>query len=182
MWNNCRWVPEPYCQTIPRDWPWRPNQKPIIICMWQRETKVIVSIVIVQPFWIHFPTKLHGGMLTSYIVKSCNMYVTLLRGVALNSFKLCVSSLLRNDFNFQVSIFLCVLCHGSKYVISHSIYKNILDDFFCNCRSVSNLQHYCRVCNTQLNSCKQSRIHAEGKKHEKRLAYLKFCFENGTYY
>jgi hypothetical protein len=43
---------------------------------------------------------------------------------------------------------------------------------------VSNLQHYCRVCNTQLNSCKQSRIHAEGKKHEKRLAYLKFCFEN----
>ena len=45
-------------------------------------------------------------------------------------------------------------------------------------RSVSNLQHYCRVCNTQLNSCKQSRIHAEGKKHEKRLAYLKFCFEN----
>ena len=41
------------------------------------------------------------------------------------------------------------------------------------------MQHYCRVCNTQLNSCKQSRIHAEGKKHEKRLAYLKFCFENG---
>ena len=57
-----------------------------------------------------------------------------------------------------------------------------LMNFFCNCRSVSNLQHYCRVCNTQLNSCKQSRIHAEGKKHEKRLAYLKFCFENGTYY
>ena len=47
-------------------------------------------------------------------------------------------------------------------------------------RSVSNLQHYCRVCNTQLNSCKQSRIHAEGKKHEKRLAYLKFCFENNA--
>lgn len=39
------------------------------------------------------------------------------------------------------------------------------------------LQHYCRVCNTQLNSCKQSRIHVEGKKHEKRLAYLKFCLD-----
>merc|ERR1739838_1145851 len=47
-------------------------------------------------------------------------------------------------------------------------------------RSVSSFQHYCRVCNTQLNSCKQSRIHAEGKKHEKRLAYLKFCFENNA--
>lgn len=70
---------------------------------------------------------------------------------------------------------------------------NESDSLNCNCaafldpfpnqitwRSVSNLQHYCRVCNTQLNSCKQSRIHAEGKKHEKRLAYLKFCFENGA--
>eukprot|EP00493_Phyllostaurus_siculus_P015749 UN15992 len=34
-------------------------------------------------------------------------------------------------------------------------------------------QHFCRVCNTQLNSCKQARIHVAGKKHEKRLAYLK---------
>ena len=41
----------------------------------------------------------------------------------------------------------------------------------------SALQHYCRVCNTQLNSCKQARIHVEGKKHEKRLAYLKFCLD-----
>ena len=39
------------------------------------------------------------------------------------------------------------------------------------------LQHYCRVCNTQLNSCKQARIHVAGKKHEKRLAYLKFSLE-----
>jgi len=39
------------------------------------------------------------------------------------------------------------------------------------------LQHYCRVCNTQLNSCKQARIHVTGKKHEKRLAYLKFSLE-----
>ena len=39
------------------------------------------------------------------------------------------------------------------------------------------LQHYCRVCNTQLNSCKQARIHVSGKKHEKRLAYLKFSLE-----
>ena len=43
--------------------------------------------------------------------------------------------------------------------------------------SVSALQHYCRVCNTQLNSCKQARIHVSGKKHEKRLAYLKFSLE-----
>ena len=40
------------------------------------------------------------------------------------------------------------------------------------------LQHYCRVCNTQLNSCKQARIHVAGKKHEKRLAYLKFSLES----
>ena len=164
MWNNCRWVPEPYCQTIPRDWPWRPNQKPIIICMWQRETKVIVSIVIVQPFWIHFPTKLHGGMLTSYIVKSCNMYVTLLRGVALNSFKLCVSSLLRNDFNFQVSIFLCVLCRVSKYVISHSIYKNILDEFFLQLQVgvqlaalLPRLQYSIEFMQTVSNSCRRQK-------------------------
>merc|ERR1719340_224894 len=42
----------------------------------------------------------------------------------------------------------------------------------------SALQHYCRVCNTQLNSCKQARIHVAGKKHEKRLAYLKFSLES----
>jgi len=41
----------------------------------------------------------------------------------------------------------------------------------------SALQHFCRVCNTQLNSCKQARIHVAGKKHEKRLAYLKFSLE-----
>merc|ERR1719464_1247979 len=41
----------------------------------------------------------------------------------------------------------------------------------------SALQHFCRVCNTQLNSCKQARIHCTGKKHEKRLAYLKFSLE-----
>merc|ERR1719361_3228026 len=41
----------------------------------------------------------------------------------------------------------------------------------------SALAHYCRVCNTQLNSCKQARIHVTGKKHEKRLAYLKFSLE-----
>jgi len=41
----------------------------------------------------------------------------------------------------------------------------------------SALAHYCRVCNTQLNSCKQARIHVTGKKHEKRLAYLKFSLD-----
>lgn len=44
-------------------------------------------------------------------------------------------------------------------------------------RSAPKLSHYCRVCNTQLNSCKQSTIHVEGKKHAKRLEYLKFCVE-----
>jgi len=39
------------------------------------------------------------------------------------------------------------------------------------------LQHYCRVCNIQLNSCRQVRIHVEGKKHLKRLHYLKMCLE-----
>ncbi len=39
------------------------------------------------------------------------------------------------------------------------------------------LQHYCRVCNIQLNSCRQARIHQEGKKHQKRLKYLKMCIE-----
>ena len=40
------------------------------------------------------------------------------------------------------------------------------------------LQHYCRVCNIQLNSCRQAKIHSDGKKHEKRFAYLKFCVES----
>ena len=43
------------------------------------------------------------------------------------------------------------------------------------------LLHYCRVCNIQLNSCRQAKIHSEGKKHEKRLSYLKFCLESSTY-
>ena len=46
-------------------------------------------------------------------------------------------------------------------------------------RFAPNLQHYCRVCNTQLNSCKQAQIHTDGKKHEKRLSYLKFSLETG---
>merc|ERR1712223_1371396 len=46
-------------------------------------------------------------------------------------------------------------------------------------RFAPNLQHYCRVCNTQLNSCKQAQIHTEGKKHEKRLSFLKFSLETG---
>ena len=49
-------------------------------------------------------------------------------------------------------------------------------------RSTPNLQHYCRVCNTQLNSCKQAQIHTDGKKHEKRLSYLKFSLGTGTSY
>ena len=144
----------PCCQTI-LDLPcqaWR-TKKPITISMCRYQLRIKIQTVIVQPFWIHFLTKLHGGMFLSEIF--CNvLYVTLL----LRPF-------------------------ASKNLISHSIYWTYpwswLFQFFCNCRSVSNLQHYCRVCNTQLNSCKQSRIHAEGKKHEKRLAYLKFCFENG---
>ena len=36
------------------------------------------------------------------------------------------------------------------------------------------------MCNTQLNSCKQAQIHTDGKKHEKRLAYLKFSLDTGN--
>ena len=48
-------------------------------------------------------------------------------------------------------------------------------------RSSSSFQHYCRVCNTQLNSCKQVRIHIAGKKHEKRYNYLKYCIDSSEY-
>ena len=81
-----------------------------------------------------------------------------------NSFKLCVSSLLRNDFNFQVSIFLCVLCHVSKYVISHSIYKNILDDFFLQLQVgvqlaalLPRLQYSIEFMQTVSNSCRRQK-------------------------
>ncbi|CAB4067918.1 unnamed protein product [Lepeophtheirus salmonis] len=43
--------------------------------------------------------------------------------------------------------------------------------------SDASLDHYCHVCNTQLNSCKQTRIHVNGKRHEKRLIYLKYALE-----
>ena len=46
-------------------------------------------------------------------------------------------------------------------------------------RTNPNLQHYCRVCNTQLNSCRQVNIHVGGKKHEKRFNFLKFSIESG---
>lgn len=45
----------------------------------------------------------------------------------------------------------------------------------------NNLQHYCRVCNIQLNSCRQAKIHSEGKKHDKRLSYLRFCLESSMH-
>ncbi|XP_059086516.1 uncharacterized protein LOC131883156 isoform X1 [Tigriopus californicus] len=44
-------------------------------------------------------------------------------------------------------------------------------------RNSSNLNHYCRVCNTQLNSCKQVNIHISGKKHQKRFNYLKYSID-----
>ena len=44
-----------------------------------------------------------------------------------------------------------------------------------------NLQHYCRVCNTQLNSCVQAKIHSQGKKHDKRVSYLRFCLESSKF-
>ena len=43
----------------------------------------------------------------------------------------------------------------------------------------SALQHYCRVCNIQLNSCRQAKIHSEGKKHCKRVNFLRLCIESG---
>lgn len=47
-------------------------------------------------------------------------------------------------------------------------------------RTNPSLQHYCRVCNTQLNSCRQVGIHVGGKKHEKRFNFLKFSIESGA--
>ena len=41
------------------------------------------------------------------------------------------------------------------------------------------LSHYCRVCNIQLNSCRQAKIHSEGQKHSKRLNFLRLCIESG---
>ncbi len=32
--------------------------------------------------------------------------------------------------------------------------------------------HYCYVCNTQLNSCKQALLHCSGKRHRKKLQFL----------
>ena len=43
------------------------------------------------------------------------------------------------------------------------------------------LSHYCRVCNIQLNSCRQAKIHSEGKKHCKRVNFLRLCIESGEY-
>ena len=43
------------------------------------------------------------------------------------------------------------------------------------------LTHYCRVCNIQLNSCRQAKIHSEGQKHSKRLNFLKLCIEAGEW-
>ena len=76
--------------------------------------------------------------------------------------------------------------HPVQHVLHHLVAMTLYQDSNCSvlCRNMvgsvpltSALQHYCRVCNTQLNSCKQARIHVTGKKHEKRLAYLKFSLE-----
>uniref|UniRef100_A0A915L3Y5 C2H2-type domain-containing protein n=1 Tax=Romanomermis culicivorax TaxID=13658 RepID=A0A915L3Y5_ROMCU len=32
--------------------------------------------------------------------------------------------------------------------------------------------HYCYICNTQLNSCKQALLHCQGKRHKKKLEFL----------
>ena len=81
-----------------------------------------------------------------------------------------------NEINFGLSFILllsssisCVNC-GPAAAVSCPLYSTlyncsvfILSLFFhvlrpCSCsRCVGSLQHYCRVCNTQLNSCKQSR-------------------------
>lgn len=42
------------------------------------------------------------------------------------------------------------------------------------------LPHYCLVCNIQLNSCRQAKIHSEGKKHYKRVHCLKLCMESNS--
>jgi len=65
------------------------------------------------------------------------------------------------------------ICFCSKFL-------NPFSSSFGNSHLVTpnNLQHYCRVCNIQLNSCRQAKIHSEGKKHDKRLSYLRFCLES----
>ena len=85
-----------------------------------------------------------------------------------------------NEINFGLSFILllsssisCVNC-GHAAAVSCPLYSTlyncsvfILSLFFhvlrpCSCsRCVGSLQHYCRVCNTQLNSCKQSRWERE---------------------
>ena len=63
----------------------------------------------------------------------------------------------------------------------HFSASNYISNSLGSFRSSSNLQHYCRVCNTQLNSCKQVKIHVSGKKHEKRFNYLKYSIETSKY-
>ncbi|CAB4067916.1 unnamed protein product [Lepeophtheirus salmonis] len=53
----------------------------------------------------------------------------------------------------------------------------ILDPYPSNTNGSKAIPHYCKVCNIQLNSCRQAEIHANGKKHDKRLQYLHFCME-----
>ena len=57
--------------------------------------------------------------------------------------------------------FLCFYCRANGFLITPV------------------LSHYCRVCNIQLNSCRQAKIHSEGKKHCKRVNFLRLCIESG---
>ena len=68
-----------------------------------------------------------------------------------------------------------------EYWVRYLFFLDISSNSHCLV-TPNNLQHYCRVCNIQLNSCRQAKIHSEGKKHDKRLSYLRFCLESSKYW
>lgn len=69
-----------------------------------------------------------------------------------------------------------------SYVCPIGFMNNRPNAFYSKHGSRSNLvntplPHYCRVCNIQLNSCRQAKIHSSGKKHHKRLQCIQQCWE-----
>ena len=89
-----------------------------------------------------------------------------------------------NDESRKYDLFLFNLhvhCENTFFINNADYYSQEQNHFFfrtSQCLVNPCLLHYCRVCNIQLNSCRQAKIHSEGKKHEKRLSYLKFCLES----
>ena len=76
----------------------------------------------------------------------------------------------------MVSSTLIYIYHLTLIHNVRSTQRNEMFLFFC--RLVTDLKHYCRVCNTELNSCRQTKIHVSGKKHNKRLSYLEYSIKS----